>query len=280
MFHSLLNKLCALTLLLCLGTYYSGGMVAIPASAHPSRSSQFTTTGPTNSLELEAFIDGIMADQMSVNHIPGAIVSVVKDDKLVFEKGYGYSDYENRVPVDPQLTLFRVGSVSKLFVWTAVMQLVEQGKLSLDADINSYLDFTIPATFPQPITMRNLLSHTAGFEDSGYTMHRLQPEQLISLEQYMKNTSPGPGLPSRQDLAYSNYGASLAGYIVERISGMPFSEYIEKYIFSPLGMAHSSFRQPLPANLAPGMSNGYNYYQGQYLKAGFEYVRYFIQPVE
>jgi CubicO group peptidase (beta-lactamase class C family) len=242
-------------------------------AANTALPAQAATSGPTDPKEMGAFIDGIMADQMDSNHIPGAVVSVVKDGKLVFTKGYGYSDYENKVPVDAERTLFRVGSVSKLFVWTAVMQLVEQGKLSLDADINTYLDFKIPTTYPQPITMKNLMSHTAGFEDNGYKMYRLQPEELIPLSQYVKTRIPDRVYPPGKIAAYSNYGASLAGYIVERISGLPFTEYTEKTIFSPLGMAHSSFRQPLPANLAPDMSYEYNFYQEQYLKCGFEYVR-------
>jgi CubicO group peptidase (beta-lactamase class C family) len=271
MFHTLKKALWALVLACCLSINFLCVEPNNIASAHPGRQSQLVNHELTNPIELGAFIDGIMADQMSVNHIPGAIVSVVEDGHLVFEKGYGFSDYENQVPVDPQRTLFRVGSVSKLFVWTAVMQLVEQGKLSLDADINMYLDFKIPATFAQPVTMRNLMSHTAGFEDSGYAVHRLQPEQLISLEQYIKTRLPTRVYPPGKIIAYSNYGASLAGYIVERISGMPFSEYATKFIFSPLEMTHSSFAQPLPADLAPELSNGYNYYQGKYLKAGFEY---------
>ena len=269
--HALLRILCTLMLFFSLCGYSSGGIFDTPASAHLILQSQYKASGITNSVELEAFIDGVMADQMSMNHIPGAVVAFVKDNQLVFEKGYGYSDYENRIPVDAQRTLFRIGSVSKLFVWTAVMQLIEQGKLSLDADINRYLDFKIPATFPQPITLRNLLSHTAGFEDSGYAVHRLQPEQLISLEQYVKTRKPARVYPPGKIIAYSNYGASLAGYIVERISNMPFYEYAEKNIFFPLNMVGSSFRQPLPTDLAPKMSNGYNYYQEEYLKAGFEY---------
>jgi CubicO group peptidase (beta-lactamase class C family) len=249
----------------CIGNAVVAARTTIPV--------QVITSSPTDPKEIEAFVDGIMADQMDTNHIPGAIVAMVKDGKLVFAKGYGYSDYENKVPVDPENTLFRMGSVSKLFVWTAVMQLVEQGKLSLDADINTYLDFKIPATYPQPITMTNLLSHTAGFEDNGYKMYRLHPEELIPLNQYVKTQIPTRVYPPGKIAAYSNYGASLAGYIVERISGIPFAEYIENYIYTPLGMAHSSFSQPLPDNLAAGMSYGYNFYQEQYLKSGFEYVR-------
>jgi CubicO group peptidase (beta-lactamase class C family) len=268
----MMNLFFLVVLVFSMSTYQLGGLKMAAEMAFPT---QDATTGPTDPKEIEVFIDGVMIDQMDANHIPGAVVSVVKDGKMVFAKGYGYSDLENRIPVDPEHTLFRVGSVSKLFVWTAVMQLVEQGKLSLDADINSYLDFKIPDTYPQPITMRNLLSHTAGFEDNGYKMYRLQPEELTPLSQYMKTRIPARVYPPGKFEAYSNYGASLAGYIVERISGLPFTEYTEKYIFSPLGMAHSSFRQPLPANLVSSMSYGYNFYKNQYLKSGFEYVRDF-----
>src|SRR5512142_2226263 len=103
-------------------------------------------TGPGDPKEVEAFMDGLMSAQMNEHHVPGAVVVVVKDGKVLFSKGYGYADLAARTPVDPEKTLFRPGSVSKLFVWTAVMQLVEQGKLSLDADVNEYLDFKIPAT--------------------------------------------------------------------------------------------------------------------------------------
>src|SRR5512141_299574 len=121
--------------------------------------------GPTDPAEMEAFIDKLLKHEMDENHIAGAAVAVVKDGKLFFTKGYGYADLENKIPVDPEQTIFRIGSVSKTFTWTAVMQLVEQGKLDLDADVNTYLDGRIPATYPQPITLKHLLTHTAGFED-------------------------------------------------------------------------------------------------------------------
>jgi CubicO group peptidase (beta-lactamase class C family) len=111
-------------------------------------------------LPVEAFIDDFMAAQMEPNHVPGVTISVVKDGELFFAKGYGYADVENRVPVDPDTTLFDTGSVGKPFTWTAVMQLVEQGKLDLNADVNTYLDFKIPATYPEPITLIHLMTHT------------------------------------------------------------------------------------------------------------------------
>ncbi len=111
-------------------------------------------------------MDGVVNAEVMAHHIPGATVAVVKDGKIILLKGYGYADVDKLRPVVANETLFRVGSVSKLFVWTAVMQLVEQGKLDLDADINVYLkDFQIPATYPRPITLKDLMTHTPGFED-------------------------------------------------------------------------------------------------------------------
>ncbi|HSF83111.1 MAG TPA: serine hydrolase domain-containing protein [Anaerolineales bacterium] len=241
------------------------------ASAQTSVVEQAATQPPEpiDPEELEAFLDDLMAAEMTENHIPGAMVAVVEDGSLLLAKGYGYADLEGRVPVDPERTLFRIGSVSKLFTWTAVMQLVEQGQLSLDTDVNEYLDFAIPATFPEPITLRHLLSHTAGFEDKGSNMHKLQVEQMNTLGDYLKANLPGRVFSPGEVVAYSNYGTSLAGYIVERVSGLPFSEYVEQKIFAPLDMAHSSFRQPLPETLAADLATGYNYHNGQYVAGSF-----------
>ncbi|MBN2115775.1 MAG: beta-lactamase family protein [Anaerolineales bacterium] len=235
-------------------------------------SAQAGGDGPSDPAELEAFMDGLMTAEMTEKHVPGAVVVVVKDGRVLFARGYGYADLERRTPVDAERTLFRPGSVSKLFVWTSVMQLVEQGELSLDADVNDYLDFTIPATYPEPITLRTLLTHTPGFEDKSEDLFVLKPENLISLEAYLKKNIPARVFPPGTVGAYSNYGTALAGYIVERVSGMPFYEYVEKNIFAPLEMERATFRQPLPADLAADMSGGYNYFNGGYVKGGFEYV--------
>jgi CubicO group peptidase (beta-lactamase class C family) len=115
--------------------------------------------------DVEAFLDGIVPLQLKEHDIAGATVSVVKDGKLLFARGYGYADVEKKKPVSPQETLFRPGSVSKLFTWTAVMQLFEQGKLDLDRDVNNYIDFKIPDAFDKPITLKNIMTHTPGFEE-------------------------------------------------------------------------------------------------------------------
>jgi CubicO group peptidase (beta-lactamase class C family) len=244
---------------------------AILSGATPAFA-QSASDGPGDPAEVEAFMDGLMSSQMSENHIPGAVVIIVKEGEVLLSKGYGYADLEERIPVDPQETLFRPGSVSKLFVWTSVMQLVEQGKLSLDADVNDYLDFTIPATYPDPITLKTLMTHTPGFEDKSEDLFKLKPENMISLDAYLKKNLPARVFPPGQIGAYSNYGTALAGYIIERVSGIPFYEYVEKNIFVPLGMTQATFRQPLPDNLTSSMSSGYNYVNGGYVKGGFEYV--------
>ena len=206
--------------------------------------------------DLETFLDGIVPLQLGLSDIAGATVSVVKDGKLLFAKGYGYADVQKKQPVSPQETLFRPGSISKLFTWTAVMQLFEQGKLDLDRDVNDYLDFKIPDAFGKPITLKNIMTHTPGFEE--------QVKDLFSyaavspnLGEYLKTHIPGRIYPPGTVPAYSNYATALAGYIVERVSGRPFEDYVEENILKPLNMTHSTFKQPLPAGLAPFMSSGY-----------------------
>lgn len=116
--------------------------------------------------EMIRTLDRLMEEKIAEYHIPNAAISVVYDDEVIFAKGYGFADMTTKTPVDPETSLFRIGSISKLLTWTAVMQLVEQGKLDLDTDVNEYLDFTIPAyEQSQPITLRHLLTHTPGFED-------------------------------------------------------------------------------------------------------------------
>lgn len=237
-----------------------------------SASAKTTAAGPSDPAELSAFLDGVMATSMESNHVPGAVVVVVKDGEVFFAKGYGYSDLENKIPVDPATTLFRPGSVSKLFTWTAIMQLVEAGKLDLDADVNTYLDFEIPATYEQPITLRLIMTHMAGFEDKGDGLFKLNAEEVSSLETYLKTNIPARVFPPGQYGAYSNYATALSGYIIELVSGMPFESYIATNILQPLQMQHTTFEQPLPADLAGQMSKGYNYLDGEYIEGSFEYV--------
>lgn len=217
-----------------------------------------TPTTPTlERADLEAWLDGMMPFALARGDIPGAIVVVVKDGQVLLQKGYGFADVAARQPVSPDATLFRPGSVSKLFTWTAVMQLVEEGRIDLDRDVNAYLDFRIPPYNGKPVTMRQIMTHTAGFEESARYTIVGSADQMLPLGELMKRTIPERIFAPGTTPAYSNYATALAGYIIERVSGLSFDEYIERRIFQPLGMARSTFRQPLPPRLAPLMSKGY-----------------------
>ncbi len=187
----------------------------------------------------------------------GAVVVVVKDGKVLTQRGFGYADVGTRRPVDPETTLFRQASVSKLITWTAVMQLVEQGKIDLDRDINAYLDFRIPPFAGKPVTMRNLMTHTGGFDEVQRGLNSYDPKKIPSLGDALKRQVPHRIYVPGTTPAYSNYGTSLAGYIVERVSGLSYDDYVERYIFAPTGMTRSTFRQPLPSALRPLMASGY-----------------------
>jgi CubicO group peptidase (beta-lactamase class C family) len=224
----------------------------------------FHVFGPTDPAELEAFLDGLIGKEMEEYHIAGAAVSVVKDGRLFFAKGYGYADLASRIPVDPAQTVFRIGSVTKLFTWTAVMQLAEQGKLDLDADINTYLDFRIPDTYPGPITLKHLMTHTAGFEDLHYEFLATDSDHMVPAREWLVTHMPARVRPPGEVAAYSNYGASLAGYIVARIAGQPYDQYIQQHILDPLGMVNSTAQFPRPPGLSAHESVGYRFVDGAF----------------
>ena len=207
--------------------------------------------------DVEAFLDGMIPIQQRQNDIAGTVVMVVKDGKVLFAKGYGFADVEHRTPVT-DATLFRIGSVSKTFTWTAVMQLVEQHRIDLDRDVNTYIDFILPAPFGKPVTMRQLLTHTAGFEENIKDLFVAAPEDMRPLGEYLKTHIPHQIFPPGTTPAYSNYGATLAGFIVQRVSGKPFNDYIRDNILTPLAMTGATFAQPLPAELKGAMSSGYS----------------------
>jgi CubicO group peptidase (beta-lactamase class C family) len=216
-----------------------------------------TGAHPLTTPDLEAFFDGILPLQLERSDVAGASVLVMKDGNILLEKGYGYADMKSKKPVDPATTIFRLASISKLFTWISVMQLEEQGKLDLDADVNRYLDFQIRPAFGRPVTLRNLMTHTGGFEEEVDDIIVTDPKQAVSLRDDLMHNQPRRLFPPGEIPAYSNYGVGLASYIVERVSGESFENYVQQHIFSPLGMTHSSFYQPLEKRLEYSDSLGY-----------------------
>jgi CubicO group peptidase (beta-lactamase class C family) len=231
---------------------------ASPAAEKPATSSLPSVAAHAlERADLEAFFDGIIPLQLERSDIAGATVLVMKDEKELLRKGYGFSDVTKKKPVDPETTMFRLASISKLFTWISVMQLAEQRKLDIDADVNKYLDFQIAPGFGKPITLRNLMTHTGGFEEEVRDILVTDPKLASPLREFLLYNQPRRIFPPGEVPAYSNYGVGLAGYIVQRVSGDPFEQYVAEHIFQPLGMKHSSFKQPLADDLLPFPSDGY-----------------------
>ncbi|WP_426701076.1 serine hydrolase domain-containing protein [Rhodanobacter sp. Col0626] len=254
------RMLAPVALLLCATTFMAPCRAQTPVEPAPPPAS--VVAAPSGGHELtaadaQAWLDGLFPYAMKKNDLAAAVVVVVKDGKILVARGYGYADVAAKKPVDPATTLFRPGSISKTFMWTAVMQLVEQGKLDLDTDVNKYLDFTIPPRDGKPITLRDLMTHTPGFEETDKNLFAPDAKQLMSNEAWLKEWVPERVYAPGEVSAYSNYGAALAGYIVQRVSGQPFDDYIEQHIYQPLGMKYATFRQPLPASLEPYMAKSY-----------------------
>ncbi|HEX3727794.1 MAG TPA: serine hydrolase domain-containing protein, partial [Pirellulales bacterium] len=228
---------------------------------------------PEDRAELGAFVDGVMTAHMKDKHIAGATFAMVVDNQPYYAKGYGLADVSANRAVDPETTMFRIASVSKLFTWTAVMQLAEQGQLDLDADVNNYLtEFKIPATYPEPITLKHLLAHTPGFEDHVIGLFARSSDAIEPLGKLLARELPARVRPAGQLASYSNHGTALAGYIVSQVSGMPWEDYIEQRILAPLEMRHTTVRQPAADVLPAEMSHGYHFARGKYEDKGFEYV--------
>lgn len=242
---------------------------AANAEAEGAKSFSGQAEHELSATDLEAFLDGFVPEQIERADVAGATIAVVKDGKLLFAKGYGYADREKKTPVTPD-TMFRPGSISKLFTWTSVMQQVEQGKIDLDRDVNDYLDFKVPARFGKPLTMRDLMTHRTGFQETVKDLFVPTAPELRPISQYLPAHMPAQIFPPGTTPAYSNYGTTVAAYIVERVSGQKFDDYVEEHLFKPLGMTHATFRQPLPENFKTLMSNGYQLGSGE--AKPYEYV--------
>jgi len=207
--------------------------------------------------DVDTWLDGLMPYALKAGDIAGAVVTVVADGQVLTNRGFGVSDAATGVLVDPDTTLFRAGSVSKLITWTAVMQLVERGQLHLDRDVNQYLDFAIPDFEDQPITLRQIMTHTAGFEEQLKFVLAHDKADHLPFEQLVREHVPARIFAPGSTPAYSNYATALAGYIVQLVSGRPYYDYVDQHIFTPLGMETATFVQDLSPEQQANFSKGY-----------------------
>jgi CubicO group peptidase (beta-lactamase class C family) len=226
----------------------SGLAVNFASEAATATEAGSQTVWPTLTTEdLHVFVDGFIAKQLASSGIPGAVVVVVKDGRVMLSEGYGLADIGLHRPMTADHSLMNIASIKKLFEGIAIMQLVEAGRLDLDRDVSAYLDFSIPTPAGGvPVTLRRLMTHRAGFEDRFKNSKRSFAE-LLPLRLFPYGDVP----------AYSNYGASLSGYILARASGKTTSEEVTDHVLVPLGMASSNFAIQLPVALTPFMAKGY-----------------------
>jgi CubicO group peptidase (beta-lactamase class C family) len=241
---------------------------------------------PLPPAELEAYVDGLVRDAMSADHIPGVTVSVVQNGQVVLKKGYGFAKLGPARPVDPDRTLFRIASISKTFTWIAVMKEVEAGRMRLDAPINLYLPEKIQVRdggFDRPVRVIDLMSHSPGFEDRALgQLFERDADRVRPLQVYLRQERPRRVREAGSAPAYSNYGVGLAGAAASWVSGKPFERLIESEITGPLGMGHTTFRNPYPArpelpaplsaSLAADMSDGFLWTGSGWQTRPFEYT--------
>lgn len=234
---------------------------------------------------LEAFVDGVVGASMSHDPIAGVQVAVVRNGETLLVKGYGIDSIEPRRAVDPNESLFRIGSISKTFTWLSIMQLAERGQLQLDDPINDHLpdELDVPDEgYERPIRVVDLMNHTAGFEELLQGLFVAEDAPLLSLAEQLRQRRPHRVREPGKRMAYSNYGAALAGAIVAHVSGMEYETYVEQNILMPLGLTHTTFReqyapqeglpQPMSAELAAHMAQNIESRQGAWQAVPHEHI--------
>jgi CubicO group peptidase (beta-lactamase class C family) len=260
---------------------------AVPIAAAPAVPGARLAPGqPLPPGELQAFVDGVVRDAMAHEHIAGVTVSVVQNGQVILKKGYGFASLRPQRPVDPDRTLFRVGSISKTFTWITLMKEVEAGRIRLNQPINLYLPEKVQVKDPgydQPVRVINLMAHSPGFEDRILgQLFEDDFERVRPLDLYLRQERPrrvhAPGAVS----SYSNYGAGLAGEAVSYTAGKPFERLVEDEIFVPLGMAHTTFREPrpakaglpapMPAALAADVAAPFHWTPAGFQQRSYEYI--------
>jgi CubicO group peptidase (beta-lactamase class C family) len=253
MIRPILAKACLCALLVCLGTMLirpASGAHAPKISAHTPRSRD-----TFDAKRFGAFVDSVMNAEMKREGIPGAAFVFVRHGRVVYQKGYGWADVPARRAVDPERTIWRIGSISKTFTATAVMQLADRGRIHREADVNLYLSkVKVPETYPLPVTVTDLLTLSAGVAEIRPGTHGPSRESVQPLSEFL-----APRLvrvrPPGQTISYSTYGITLAGDLVEEVSGEPIEEYLAENIWRPLGMNRTSI--DVPASLGGDVAMGY-----------------------
>lgn len=253
------------------GLLLSAGLIAGTTLAQIQPAAQ---QGPRDRTELGTFFDGLYAGLERAHHLSGMTVAVVRDGEVILLKGYGYADVDRRQPVDPERTLFRIGSITKALTWTALMQLSAESRIDLNSSVDQFLpeELTIRSPWKVSPTMHDLMDHTPGYDDVPVAgLFRHQPYKG-GLKDALLESMPVLVRKPGQMVSYSNYGAALAGFIVERVSNVRWENYVQNAILTPLEMNAATAEQPIPRDLAAQVATGYRWTDGELKPQGFEHV--------
>jgi CubicO group peptidase (beta-lactamase class C family) len=248
-----------------------------------------------DSTSLVNLLDSLILPGLEKYHIPGMVITIVHDSDIVLAKGYGFADVERKIPFDPDSTVIRIASVSKLFTATAVLQLVDQGRLDMHRDINTYLTrFKVEEWPGQPITLQDLLTHTAGFDDRSIGKSAWTQDSQVPLGDFLATRLPRRICPPGEVYTYSNFSNALAGFVVEEVAHEDYAAYVRQNILEPLGMRRSDYRlrpdlQPLLAQCYSHEGAGYrhdpfdfinDYPGGQMLSTGKDMAKFMIAHLQ
>jgi CubicO group peptidase (beta-lactamase class C family) len=229
----------------------------------------------TDARRLADAVDNIVTNRMQKSHVPGAVVTIVKGNKIVFNKGYGFANLEERRPVDAERTLFRVASVSKVFNAMAALTLVDQGLIGVEEDVRPRLaaaGLELDKTYDGPITLKALLTHTAGIRELYIPNVTLTTNRgdLLPLGDYLEKCLPLRWQPAGETVLYADHGITLAGYVVEIVSGKKFQDYVVENVMRPLGMERTRY-EVLEGQWAD-VAVGYSYKDSAYKPEPFKYT--------
>ena len=244
---------------------FAGVMLVALSPAHAASKPGVSSLGD--------FIDGIVEQAIVQGETVGATVSVVQNNRLLIARGYGLADRTHQVPVQARTTTFRIGSITKVLVWMSVLQQVEAQRLQLDRDVNEYLSrFKLAEDYNDPITLRHLMTHTAGFEDDVTNLFVGGPRQLRSISDVLLQQMPQRVRLPGTLAAYSNYGAALAGHIVAEASGKAWQDYVGDHLLAPLNMTKTSMRQPLSPAMDAARSKGFVHTGAGFKEQSFSFI--------
>lgn len=231
-------------------------VLSVFGQQHHAPSERPVTSSPTNT---ETELDALFSEAYPPDS-PGATVLIAKNDQVIYRKAFGMANVELQVPMKPENVL-QLASITKQFTSVAILLLMEEGKLSLQDPLSTYIE-----DYPRgnEMTIHHLLSHTSGIisytnlpEFRAKTRQDMTPEEMIGFFKDLPlEFNPG------EKFAYSNSGYVLLGYIIEKLSGKTYGDFIRERIFEPLGMKHSYYADPY--KIIPGKANGYQLYEGTY----------------